>query len=372
MGRRMHYIRFLKVPKLQPRDPSKARAAAPTVSAVITVTTDLGDDFLAEDVELDVSVLRLDGHAQLSGGRVQWRAGMRAVPVSVDLKGAERWEACAMRVVARGTDVVQSVELVGDSLFAMPAIYGVDSDRIALSGTVAQAERRLLRKVGGGGEKCVAVWEEAGESIARHVWDAGVTLASLLLMPGELSSTWCSDETVAQLLHSKRTAPIHIIELGCGSGVVGLALARKLQDCHVVLTDLAEHEKYVRGNIATNEYAPGSQAEFVALDWDDESPHDHSSRAFNLVVAADVTYNPDSSPALVRRMKELVLASQEAVVLLAMKTRHRSEDVFFRRMEDACFSIHSKLQVLAPTGASRSNVDGAMAIDVYTFKHGRH
>lgn len=89
---------------------------------------------------------------------------------------------------------------------------------------------------------------------------------------------------------------LRILELGTGCGMVGIALAHVLQDATVLVTDLPEVKEIIQRNLSLVETAPGSSIRFEELDWDSVLPSNLTADAtsFDLVLAADCTYNPDS------------------------------------------------------------------------------
>lgn len=152
-----------------------------------------------------------------------------------------------------------------------------------------------------------------------------------------------------ELLKNQHNRPIHVIELGSGCGIVGIALAELLPQCAVLLTDLPEVEEIVARNIDTAIVAPNSSLEYQCLDWDEELPHGISSRRIDLILISDCTYNADSSPALVSILSQLVRKSPKAIILVALKRRHDSEDIFFDLMQTAGFRTLNKDIVRLPS-----------------------
>jgi methylase of polypeptide subunit release factors len=90
------------------------------------------------------------------------------------------------------------------------------------------------------------------------------------------------------------------LELGCGCGMVGLTLVNSLNGMDVSLTDLPEATDIANRNAWTwDPPSPrGPYISFDELDWDAELPQnltfDDEIDDFQLLVAADCTYNPDS------------------------------------------------------------------------------
>lgn len=114
--------------------------------------------------------------------------------------------------------------------------------------------------------------------------------------------TWASAFLLAKRLRLFRsTLPLlepdaSILELGAGTGLVGLAAAAVFQR-QVYLTDLPEIvpnlEKNVHANVASIQAYDGS-AEAAVLDWSEPSAFEPTAtpQSFPLVLAADSVYSP--------------------------------------------------------------------------------
>jgi predicted nicotinamide N-methyase len=145
-----------------------------------------------------------------------------------------------------------------------------------------------------------------------------------------------SNTALRSLLQSERSSPLHVIELGSGCGVVGIALAELLPKCSVLLTDLPEVEEIVSKNIAAAQPAHASVLQYRPLEWEEELPDDlFESPSVDLVLVSDCTYNADSLPALVSVLSRLTDMSPHALILVALKRRHESESIFFDLMRSA-------------------------------------
>jgi len=173
---------------------------------------------------------------------------------------------------------------------------------------------------------------------------------------------------VDSLLKVSRKNNLRAIELGAGCGLAGLALVKIKQGVDVLLTDLVEAEEITKRNIARAGIKGASKATFEVLDWTHPLPLSIQG-VFDLVLVADCTYNADFIPALVSSLSALIKNSPEALVVVATKTRHSSEVVFFELMEEARFTITEKTHALAPTRLPMEEPKDAERVDVYCFKH---
>jgi co-chaperonin GroES (HSP10) len=175
----MHYIRFLKSPRLLLNSP-------PVLSAKVTVTTDLGESFLHTDIALFVELESEDGSNILGPGKgreYMWkgRSGVRSLEVSIPIplskskgRGGGR-----MRMLVRPKEDKHSVDTLGLLLTGnnnpnedegrVLAVRSMSLD----NGQPAEGQNAgvgMAKRVLISGSKEVVVWEETGESIARHIW----------------------------------------------------------------------------------------------------------------------------------------------------------------------------------------------------------
>ena len=152
----MYYIRFLKTPRL---DTFKS-----TVRALITVTTDLGDDFYPGELEVYTTITTVDQGRDCSSSwhTIRWTAGMRSawIEIHVTLLPSK-----LLRLFVATKQSLSPREL---RLECMPEVLCVRSDTFGRRQTDASRwiERRWRTPHNGD----VSIYEETGESIACHVW----------------------------------------------------------------------------------------------------------------------------------------------------------------------------------------------------------
>ncbi|PYH73806.1 protein N-lysine methyltransferase family protein [Aspergillus vadensis CBS 113365] len=325
----VYYIRFLKTPRFQKQKPGSI-----SVSALICITTDLGDDFLAQDVNLLVTLSLNDSGKILYQEPLSWKAGRRELPIMLGPFSANISQQTIILGVTATSPQKRSPSpdrLLGNS--SLPLVMSAWSAPFGGSPS-SVAEKLVERRFGPKDRLGLRIWEETGNSIARHIWDAAV--ASVVYLQQIVTGDPAVSVPLLQgLLRGERNSPLHVLELGSGCGVVGIALAELLPQCSVVLTDLPEVEEIVTQNIAVAKPADSSELEFRTLDWDEELPSDLCGGSIDLVLVSDCTYNADSLPALVSVLSRLVQMSPEAVILVALKRRHESESIFFDLMQSA-------------------------------------
>ena len=157
----VYYLRFLKPPKLDIRNG--------IVRALLTVTTDLGDDFYPGDLTLYAIVVTsaCESDWQSEWQTVKWKSGMRTVWVEIGDIELSPLELLELIVNTQET-------MLGDNaqFTRLPDVLSARSESFGRGAwwEKIQAEDRIQRrfKTEAGHESLI--FEEIGESIARHVW----------------------------------------------------------------------------------------------------------------------------------------------------------------------------------------------------------
>ena len=156
----VYYIRFLKPP--QANYDAKSRMAS--VKCVVTIVNDLGDDFYAGDLELAVFLRNSTGlNTRIEGWK--WQPGMRALKIefSCPVTPQDR----VLRQVFINTSANNERHMF--RLHKIPKILGVSSDFFDVFRPSEVSDKVQRHFDLGDGHKMV-IWEETGESIARHLW----------------------------------------------------------------------------------------------------------------------------------------------------------------------------------------------------------
>ncbi|KAI5779465.1 putative methyltransferase-domain-containing protein [Geopyxis carbonaria] len=334
----MQYIRFLKAPRLELHPKSKTRG---TISALITITSDLGESYMFKDCVITAAVFTSE-KSPISSRRFQWTAGMRSLHIEIAI------ESFAFKSILLG---VYPENGAANNISNQPnfSILSAWSSEISCQGQINLIERRLDI----GTSRPLSIWEDGGNSIARHVWDGGLVLASLIAQAVSGKTELCLPSFIHHLTGNHR---LNVLEIGSGCGVVGLTLAQLRANCHIILTDLPLAEDIIRRNM--RHMLSCKNVEFGVLDWDQEVPAEISSQKFDILLVADCMYNVDSAPALVNTITSVMATSPDALLVVAHKKRHDSESLFFDLM--STFSILDK--------ASIAVGDADEEVDLYTMR----
>ncbi|OAQ73621.1 hypothetical protein VFPPC_13041 [Pochonia chlamydosporia 170] len=390
----MHYIRLLRAPRMTVTNDSMQ------TELVFTITTDLGDSFLSPDEPIDLvvtaHVLSVSGDpaCRLSEkGALKWQAGRRVCKpifefppeIQQAFQSGQSVEICISPESGLLGDEVKNIlrsSIQPTDGLIMPVWVGmsgpeadddVSTRRILLSG---QYEPQYLE-----------IQEEFGDSIARHVWDAGVV--SLCAMVGayrfpdlETSKHPC----MRKLLSILNSREVNVLELGCGVGILGLGLyavyPRGLGECTILMTDLEEAERRVRSNMALlRQQHSGSdlgraQVMYENMDWnrakEGKFGRRFQDRRWDLIMLSDCTYNVDMLPALVDSLSAIHRVNTEFTddeekfstkVFIAMKPRHASEMEFFKLMAAEDWVTQEKQVLSLPVLGRESE-----SVEMYIFE----
>jgi predicted nicotinamide N-methyase len=171
---------------------------------------------------------------------------------------------------------------------------------------------------------------------------------------------------LADMLTQRPAQPLQVVELGAGCGIVGIALAQWFANCAVQLTDLSHAQGILARNIEQATCASKSSLRCHMLDWNADSSRRISACSSALIVVSDCTYNADSSPDLVAELSRLAAGSPNVKILVAMKRRHDSEDVFFDLMTDAGMRMLEQSIVELPQEVSDLDMD-IPQIELYLY-----
>lgn len=175
----MHYIRFLKFPS------AKALPKANygyELTSKITITSDLGESFLCADLELVAVLVESDDRfSQKNHNIFGWKAGSRELDVSWLITTSARgplselkWP-CRLQVYVLPKEVSPKCMLDVLEPVAAGDLFGgvlrVESEPFC--DRPSGKPKRVKRTLQLDSEDQMEIWEETGESIARHIWYDG-------------------------------------------------------------------------------------------------------------------------------------------------------------------------------------------------------
>ncbi|KAF2725579.1 hypothetical protein K431DRAFT_309204 [Polychaeton citri CBS 116435] len=356
----MHYVRFLKLPKVH------VETNNITLRTTVAITTDLGETFYPNDLDLVASVRNAapDGEIYLRR-KFTCPGGSRAFLVAVNLAQSDvEWPACLHIAVKGGAGSCRSTALLSPFI-------DIWSDELNPTGGNFTASNRVERRFTTLNEKTIALVEDAGDSIARHLWDGSQALAHYVDQCINLQRPGPTELPLLEyVLVSATYRRLNVLELGCGCGTVGISLAQSIPDCDVLLTDLPEASSIANANISRMNPAIASRTAFQPLDWEAPLPSAVATRPYDLIIVSECTYNTSTLKPLVDTLVRLTTQRPKSVVVVATKTRHPDEAQFFDLMKAAGMVMDSKIRVPLAGAAGDGYADWAKDVGIFVF-HGR-
>lgn len=153
----MHYIRFLKTPKCN------AEHGSLELTALITIASDLGESFFPDDVLLRAEVVC--GTEVCASKQLSWNGSMRSLKVQVKIPQKPRSAVVLKLAALEINDFVRSQ----DDIIMLPIVLGAWSCPVDPRGKL-DTEKFIQRKFTFAKGEELCIWEETGESLARHLW----------------------------------------------------------------------------------------------------------------------------------------------------------------------------------------------------------
>jgi predicted nicotinamide N-methyase len=177
-----------------------------------------------------------------------------------------------------------------------------------------------------------------GLCTASTVWDAGIILAAHVVSEATTAAACASEQREPQggAPHKR------CLDLGSGTGIVGLAAASSGAYSHVVLSDLPSVLPLLEENAQANAKAlSGTHVVSLALAWDADAALRDAARVhgpFDVITGGDLLYRPAVVGPLLGALRALVCG--HTVVILAASLQHSPEtlQLFVERAQEA-FSV---------------------------------
>ena len=172
--------------------------------------------------------------------------------------------------------------------------------------------------------------------IAGQLWGAGAALSSYVLAGA--GHAWLAGRPT-------------VVEVGAGTGLLGLAAACAGASA-VIVTDLAANVPRMAANIEANAAAieaVGATVEARALPWGDaDAAFEVAPEGCDLVLGADLCYNPDLFDPLLETIHELVIV-RDARCFIAVEQRWEGvNDAWAAALARSCLEERVQFELPCP------------------------
>lgn len=167
------------------------------------------------------------------------------------------------------------------------------------------------------------------QGLSFQLWPAASTLVSLIDQNRNSSSPILP--LLSLPVSQPNSKPIRILELGSGTGLVGIAAASLLH-AHVTLTDLPHVLPNLQFNADANAAATvtnGGTVEVRCLRWGEPNDMGSLGHQFDLILASDVVYHDHLFDPLLNTLSFFLQG--RVVFVMAHLRRWKKDGVFFKR-----------------------------------------
>ncbi|XP_071731321.1 uncharacterized protein [Rutidosis leptorrhynchoides] len=220
----------------------------------------------------------------------------------------------------------------------------------------------------------VVIRQLPSQGLSFQLWPAADTFVKLLDSYHESNADRFSGAVTSV---NPRSRPIRILELGSGTGVVGIAAAAIL-GADVTVTDLHHVLPNLKFNVDVNSGAlepRGGEVHVAALSWGENDEMKVIGREFDLIIGSDVVYHDNLFDPLLETLKYLLLdngncngvdgisngngGEGEKVFLMGHLRRWKKESGFFKKAKK-----YFKVELVHEDGPSSVSRTGVV---VYRF-----
>jgi hypothetical protein len=161
----MRYTRFLKTPRVV----TEKGTSRSQISCLVTITSDLGDSFLHEDIQISAELLSPGSNEEALVWRtVQWTAGMRSLPVTFPLTRSHSTSKLRVRLGVEPKSTHDEYSKLSEEGHC--GVVSAWSSEFTASATADETEKIVERRFSLSQSHSMSILEETGESIARHLW----------------------------------------------------------------------------------------------------------------------------------------------------------------------------------------------------------
>jgi ubiquinone/menaquinone biosynthesis C-methylase UbiE len=339
----MNFVRFVKTPRIGTATTTKKsnvkidfkNSSKSQLSMILTITTDFSP--FAGSAELSCQLVSPDDSVLIEQ-RVQWTDTLRDIKVDIPVPSG----------LKEGRVVVTSITSVHETFLTRflggqaNHIVGVKTASFPLNASRRHDTVYRNFKLPQGP---LPIAEQAGETIIRHVWDAGIILSAAISYN---SISFLPDELQQFLFPIFSQRPTRVLELGTGVGILGISISAAYPNAKVVMTDLSDAQPLVDENLSLNvPHYPQIKhnTSFRTLDWEERPfPEWTILEKFDLIAMADVTYNTATFVALADTLEHLLrTGSKGGKVLCCGKRRHDEEEEFWRIVHERGFEVHQRV-----------------------------
>ncbi|XWS29298.1 hypothetical protein CRYUN_Cryun24cG0016800 [Craigia yunnanensis] len=220
-------------------------------------------------------------------------------------------------------------------------------------GAKQQLQRHYIRSI----ESTVLIRQLPSEGISFQLWPAATTLVTLLDNHRFHPSKSPLTTTLTALSNGDNDRKLNILELGSGTGLVGIAAAVTL-GANVTVTDLPHVIPNLQFNVDANTDVvaqKGGTVNVALLRWGEDDDVVVIGREFDLILASDVVYHDHLFEPLIQTLRFLLNGGDENKVFLMAHLRRWKKDAAFFKKAKKFFNVET-IHTDPPKAGSRIGV----------------
>lgn len=206
-------------------------------------------------------------------------------------------------------------------------------------------------------DSTVAIRQIPSQGLSFKLWPAATTLVTLLDQHRRHPSNSPLSPALSALSDGPNRRALNILELGSGTGFVGIVAAATL-GANVTVTDLPHVILNLQFNIDANASVlttNGGVVHAAPLRWGEADDVELVGREFDLIIASDVVYHDHLYEHLLQTLRDLLLGGEGKVeFVMAHLRRWKKESAFFKKAKK--FFQVDVLHVDRPCEGSRVGV----------------
>ncbi|KVH92371.1 EEF1A lysine methyltransferase 3-like [Cynara cardunculus var. scolymus] len=205
-------------------------------------------------------------------------------------------------------------------------------------------------------DSTIVIRQLPSQGLSFQLWPAATTFVNLL----DCYKASNTDPLSTVITNVKSRSRLRILELGSGTGVVGIAASAVL-GADVTVTDLPHVLPNLKFNVDANSVvlAPrGGQVRVGALSWGNKEEMEAIGREYDLIIGSDVVYHDNLYDPLLETLRYLFLDG-EKVFLMAHLRRWKKESGFFKKAKK-----YFQVELIHEDGPSTASRTGVV---VYRF-----
>ncbi|KAL6993587.1 hypothetical protein U1Q18_011700 [Sarracenia purpurea var. burkii] len=197
--------------------------------------------------------------------------------------------------------------------------------------TYQQSQRHCLRSIG----LTVVIRQLRSQGLSFQLWPAATALVTLLDNHRSHPTTSPLTSTLSALTSCQASRRrLRILELGSGTGFVGIAAAATL-GADVTVTDLPHVLPNLQFNAEANSEVlarHGGTVEVKPLSWGEADQMEAVGRDYDLILGSDVVYHDHLYDPLLRTLRFFLLGGERRMMfVMGHLRRWKKESAFFKR-----------------------------------------